>query len=97
MRYHKYLDITLHIDGKEKRMSPRAMVSFRIVRKISSSLNRPELYTSERIGDSFKCNGRNDRCVLVLMMQMLLVELVEHTKYNLKNIAGINRVRNTFL
>ena len=48
----KHLDIS-HIHDKKADLS--AMDSFRSARKISSSLVRPKLYLSKRIGDSFKC------------------------------------------
>ena len=57
----KHLDIS-PIHDKKVDLSP--MISFRKVRKISSSLVRPKLYPSERIGDFFKC--KKNKCQVCL-------------------------------
>ena len=60
----KYLDL-LYMDNEVKRVfSPKSMISFRSVRKLSSYLVRAKLYPTERTVGSYKCGGK--RCKLYI-------------------------------
>ena len=57
---HKYLDL-LHMNSEVKRVfNPKAMISFRSARRLSSYLVRAKLYPTERIVGSYKCGWK--RC-----------------------------------
>ena len=75
----KHLDIS-HIHDKKANLSP--MVSFRRARKINSSLVRPNGTLPKKQVTSSNVRRINVRCALMLMMQMLLVALTEHTNKN---------------
>ena len=57
---HRYLDL-LHMNSEVKRVfTPKAMISFRSARRLSSYLVRAKLYPTERIVGSYKCGWK--RC-----------------------------------
>ena len=60
----KDLDL-LYMDNEVKRVfSPKSMISFRSVRKLSSYLVRAKLYPTERTVGSYECGGK--RCELCI-------------------------------
>ena len=60
----KYFDL-LYMDNEVKRVfTPKPMISFQSVRKLSSYLLRAKLYPTERTVGSYKCGGK--RCEVCL-------------------------------